>query len=472
VPKLSWFYYLSLSVFLFFIQTDSEVSESPQNTPSAFAQQLSILEKQRDELLPELILPEIEILDQQIKTGSVKPNPEELMLFYVLYLEILGENYLTEKGLELAKQVALKAEFQKLSPESWANFYIAQGSLYDEGGQTAKAVQAYEKAVGLFEPHTKPDYQKLAVILNNLGFAYYHLGFQNKSILNYHQAFSIIKNHALSDYQNVTKMVRNLVYIDCEYGNKNAVLVLLDYFDNYFLESEKSDTLDVDQIHSMKINQYLNKAQYFDLVRDAEKMVRLISEVEDFMAKVNPELRTAKQDYQLSIYETAGALFKNLEQYDKSQYYYEKMKEIPLNDFYQMKYAANLAMVFYYDTAYSRSLELAEESLQLLEEMGYRGSSTYTVMVLKAELLNIFGKGDEAKELIRRIYSELIEIALSESDLERLNYRDFKGMNTDRHITIIIRSGNIYRDFYRKTGSKSDFNRAFNFYQLADEMFN
>lgn len=44
-------------------------------------------------------------------------------------------------------------------------------------------------------------------------------------------------------------------------------------------------------------------------------------------------------------------------------------------------------------------------------------------------------------------------------------------MNTDRHLTIIIRSGNIYREFFRKAKRSADFERAYNFYQLAAEMF-
>ncbi|MFN3997948.1 CHAT domain-containing protein [Algoriphagus sp.] len=471
MPKLSWLFYLSLSVFLLFIQTDSNAPESKELPPSTFEWQLSVLEKQREELSPEMLLPEIEKLDLEIQLGVLKPNPEELIQFYVLFLEALGENDQAEKGLKLASEVAEKAELQAMAPEKWAGFYAAQGFLYDESGQTAKAVQAFEKAVALFEKQPESDKITLALTLNNLGYAYYNLGFQNKAILNYYKAFNIIKDYAISNFKNVTSMVRNIVYTECEYGNKQASADLVNFFDNYIQEAEKSDTLEADQIHLMKINQHLNKSQFFELVRDSENMEKLILEVEDFMQEMNPEFRTARHHYQLTIYESAGALFKVLEQYDKSKFYYQKMQDIPLSNFYQMKYAANLALVYYYDKAYSRSLEYAEESLRLLEEMGYRGSSTYTVMVLKAELLNNLGKGEEAKDLIVRIYSELLEKELSEGDLENLNYRDFNGMNTDRHITIIIRSGNIYRDFFRKTGHKSDFNRAYNFYQLAAEMF-
>ncbi len=471
MSKLSWFFYLSLSVFLLFTQNEPGQPEVMQVYPSSFEEQLVLLEAQREELSPEILLPTIEKLLLEIQAGIILPNAEELIRFHVLHLEILGESDQAEKGIKLALELEKKEVLQSLEPEKWADFYAALGFLYDETGQTSKSVQSYEKSVGLFESQNDADFRKLAVTLNNLGYAYYNLGFQNKTIFNYYKAFSLFKVHALSDYLNMTDLVKNLIYVEYEYGNKQGTADLVVFFDNYIQEAEKADTLSTDQFQFLQINQFLNKSRFYDLIRDSDKMVELIEEVELFMKGVNPDFRSARQNYQLSIYETAGALFKFLEQYDKSQFYYEKMQEIPLNDFFQMKYAANLAIVFYYDKDYSKSLEYANESLRLLEEMGYRGSSTYTVLVLKAELLNNLGNGEEAKELIIRIFSELLEKELVEADLERLSYQEFEGMNTDRHITVIIRCGNIYRDFYRKAGNRSDFNRAYNFYQLAAEMF-
>lgn len=471
MPKLSWFFYLSLSVILFFLQNDSKSSESKDDRSSAFAQQLEVLEDQGENLSPEMVLPEIEKIDQEIRSGAVKPNAEELLQFYVLYLEILGQNYQAENGLELALEVEENAELKSLSPDKWAHFYAVLGFLYNELGQTAKAVQVYEKSIELFESQSDPDYQKLAVTLNNLGYAYYNLNFQNKTILNYHKAFDILKDLQLADHQNMTDVVKNLAYIEYEYGNNQGIQDLVSFFDDYIQEAEETDTVGKADIQYLQINQYLNKSRLYEAVRDSVGMEKLILKVDQFMKEVDPDFRAAHQNYQLSIYESAGALFKFLERYDLAEYYYQKMQDIPLDNFYQMKYAANLAMMHYYDSAYSKSLGFAEESLTKLEAMGYRGSSTYTVMILKAELLNRLGRGEEAQELIVRIYSELLERELKETDLAQLSYADFMGMNTDRHITIIIRSGNIYREFFRLKGNKGDFDRAYNFYQLAAEMF-
>lgn len=471
MPKLSWFFYLSLSVIFLFLQTDSKSPDPKAVQTSAFAQQLSVLENQREELYPEEILPEIEKLDQEIRSSVLNPDPEEVLRFYVLYLEVLVENNEAEKSLQLASEVMKMEKLNALPPESWADFYAAQGLIHNQLGQTAKAVQAYEKSVALFESQAQPNYEKLAATLNNLGFAYYNLNFQNKTILNYHKAFSILKDREQDDHRNMTDVVKNLAYIEYEYGNNQGIKDLVSFFDGYIQKAVETDTLETANIQYMQINQYLNKSRLYEVVRDSVGMEKLIAEVDQFMKEVEPDFRTAHQNYQLSIYESAGALFKFFEQFDVAERYYHKMQEIPLNDFYQMKYAANLAMMHYFDSAYTTSLDYAEESLRKLEEMGYRGSSTHTVMVLKAELLTRLGRGEESKDLIARIYSELLEKELTEADLEQLSYADFKGMNTDRHITINIRSGNIYREFFRQNRNKADFDRAYNFYRLAAEMF-
>lgn len=469
--KFNWVFSLCLSVFLAFSQKASVQSEPSAPIPSALHQQITGLKARLLEAGAEGVFPEMEKLEQELRLGELAAQEEDLLNFYSLYLEVLKDTDQAQKGIDLALDIQKSTKLESLESGSWAQFFANLGLLYDQVGQTAKAVQAYEKAVERFESQAKPDYQKLAATLNSLGFAYYNLSFQNKTIVNYHKAFAILKVHGQSDYLNMTDVVKNLAYIEYEYGNNQGIKDLVSYFDGYIQQAKATDTLETADIQYMQLNQYLNKSRLYEVLRDSVGMEKLIPEVDKFMKEVEPDFRAAHQDYQLSIYESAGALFKFFEQYDVAERYYQKMQEIPLNDFYQMKYAANLAMMHYYDSAYAKSLDYAEESLRKLEEMGYRGSSTYTVMVLKAELLNRLEREAEAKDLIVQIYSELLERELQEADLEKLSYSDFQGMNTDRHITIIFRSGNIYRHAFRNGGDRSDFDRAYNFYQIAAEMF-
>ncbi|WP_157963213.1 CHAT domain-containing protein [Algoriphagus litoralis] len=471
MPKLSLFFYWSLSVILLLLQTDSKIPESKETPPTAFSQRFEELKNQRQELSPEILLPEIEKMEQQIQSGVQKASSGELLEFYVLYLEILGLNYQAKKGLELALKVEELPELQALTPSSWAHFYATQGFLLDELGQTAKAVQTYEKSIELYENDANPEFQTFAETYNKLGFAYYNLGFQNKAIFNYHQAFEILKDHLLSDHRNMTEVVRNLFYVEYEYGNEQGSTELVNFFDGYIKTASLTDTIGSEDIQYMKINQYLNKSRLLELLRDSVGMIELVDEVDYFMRTLDPDFSYAHRNYQLSVYESAGTLFTNITNYGLSKSYYQKMSKIPLDNFYQMKYAANLAMVNYYDSAFTQSLEYADESLKLLEAMGYRGSSTYTVMILKSELLNNLGRAEESRDLIVKIYSELLERPLTEADLQGLDYQEFEGMNTDRHITIMIRSGNIYRELFKKSGDASDFERAFNFYKLAAQMF-
>lgn len=471
MPKLSFFFFLSLSVFLLFIQTDSEKSELKKVQPTEFSKLLYQLELQREKLSSEFVLVEVESLEQKIQSGSISSNSEELIRFYAIFLEILGENYQAEKGIDIALNFQKKINPESLDSESWADFFANLGLLYDAAGQTLKAVQAYERAVQAYESQQIVDYPALANTLKNLGYAYFNLNFENKTLVNYYKALDIAKDHAYSDFEEMTSFVFNLFYMEYEYGNEQGMSDLIDFFDTYIEEAERSDTLSLDQINVMKINQYLNKARYYEAKRDAEKTIEIVATMENFMEGLDDEFRNQHQDYQLSLYESAGTVFKNLERFEESKEYYDRMQRVPMSDFYQMKYTANLGMLYYFAQDYPKSLSFADKSLDKLDEMGYKGSSVQTLMVLKAELLSKLGRQSDAKKLIIGIYSSLLSRELTEQELAGLNYGEFKGANSNRFISIFIRSGNVYREFFKETNRKEDFDRAYNFYRLAAEMF-
>lgn len=204
----------------------------------------------------------MEKLEQELRLGAVAAQKEDLLHFYSLYLEVLKDTDQAQKGIDLALNIQNSTKLEGLESGSWAEFYANLGLLYDQVGQTAKAVQAYEKAVERFESQAKPDYQKLAATLNSLGFAYYNLSFQNKTILNYQKAFSILKVHEQADYLNMNDVVKNLAYIEYEYGNNQGIKDLASYFDGYIQQAKATDTLETADIQYMQLNQYLKSAGF------------------------------------------------------------------------------------------------------------------------------------------------------------------------------------------------------------------
>ena len=116
---------------------------------------------------------------------------------------------------------------------------------------------------------------------------------------------------------------------------------------------------------------------------------------------------------------------------------------------------------------YKKALEYAEKSLKAMSFTG-KGTSYFTVGVLKAEALAHQKKQAEAIKTLKEVYKLMTE---KEADLGNLKITDFGDKSSGTYINIFIHSGLVYRKIYEQNRKKTDLKTMRNFYKLASAMF-
>lgn len=79
----------------------------------------------------------------------------------------------------------LTSKGDNLSTELY-DVYLHQGFLFLKGGEYSKAIASFERFREI-----RPDYEKMAELLNGLGIAYYYLGEYDRAVVNFKKALDV-----------------------------------------------------------------------------------------------------------------------------------------------------------------------------------------------------------------------------------------------------------------------------------------
>jgi CHAT domain-containing protein len=133
-----------------------------------------------------------------------------------------------------------------------------------------------------------------------------------------------------------------------------------------------------------------------------------------------------------------------------------------------MKAQAMYAMIYYEQKNYPNSLEFTENSLKSMNYDG-KGTSIFTLSVLKAELLANLNRSAEAIKTLEELYKLMLK---KEKKLANISISDFGEVSSTYYINIFIHSGLTLRKIYELNGrKKSDLKTMKHFYKLAAAMF-
>ncbi len=432
---------------------------------------LTQIEKKQFQSNFDQIIPLIEQLSAEFSEGKTNLSPSEklrLAAVQMAYFNAQGEG---EKGLALADSLAKLPELKSLPEEAWASIFFQKGDIYLYQEKMLESGRNYEKAIQLFERQSKPNFAETALCHNNLGYVQDVLGFQNRSQESYYRAFEIWKTSFLDDFSNISTVLNNLIFAEIEYGNYEAAEDLLRFFDSYVREIKLSFTLKEVEELDLELKLLLNYSRFYGATKADQKLDQILNRAEVLLRNAPKELYNDQWVILAAMLEEAGFLQKELKNFQAGAEYYERMKNLPLSGFFQMKYQANLAILYYDAEENEKSLAYARKSLQLLEQFGFGGSSSFSLKVLQADLLNRMGKEVEAVNLLEDMLSDLLGKSLKSSSIPELTYQDFKQLNNERYLTVLIKSGQIFYRIGQKNRTETDLKSSLTLFRLAAEMF-
>lgn len=384
------------------------------------------------------------------------------------YLNAMGE---VEKGLALADSLEKLPAYKSLPEEAWASVIYRKANIFLNQEKMLESSRSYQRAIQLFERQAKPNFSELALCHNNLGYVQDILGFQNSSKQSYYRALEIWKTSYLEDFSNISAVLNNLIFAELDYGNLEAAKDLIQFFEKYVSKIKTSFDLSDREEFDIEMFLLLNLTRYHVAANNNRQIDQILTRAERILFKAPKSSFNEKWAVLAAMYELAGFLQKEMKNFQAAVAYYKRMQSLPLSDFFRMKYAANLAIVYYDAQENEKSLRYARQSLDIFEKSGFGGSSGASLLVLQADLLNRLGQEKESIELVEKMLSGLIEKPVLQAEIPFLSYADFQNLNTERHLTILIKSAQIFDRIGRKNNHQPDLKSALVLFEIAAEMF-
>lgn len=361
--------------------------------------------------------------------------------------------------------VEIDPEEGPLWPDGFEDLY-SQALSAGEEGDFESAIVLYSNALAHIEHLDSPDALNMrALIYNNLADAYGSAGWINISIDTYIKAYTLWSEHFPDSYDYIITILNNMVFMMTDYGDiraaKHYALQLSEYTD-YALEHLITDPL---RRLNARILTLFSQFKAATLSRDIPALELLLSDLQFLLDTQTREDLERWDAFLVSMYEMVGYMYRDIKQFDKALYYYDQMLGFPLSDFFTMKYHANTAVALHDTGRYNEALYHLDLSLQYFESNRF-GTSYLTLNLLKASIYLNTGEPELSLERILYLYSDLLGRQVQVDDLVSLTYAELNGLNSARHISLLIRSADILQQI------ESSPDAAINLYRLATDMFN
>lgn len=452
---------------------DSILKHDAKNTIVLSKKELTLgriaLEKENFNLAEQKFKSSIQILPKK-NTSSIV-NTQLLLAYQALY----SLQYDVGKSIDTVVLTALEAF-------KIPNAHLADSSVYaklcsDLGGMHGikdddiQGIEFYKKAA-LYEQN---ETQNLGLIYNNLAYAYGELGHTHLVLENYTKAHQIWVRSQPEYILNNNIVFHNLITTFIAYGDLKSAKLYLEKYHSYFhryvnvrhqaLEHLNSN----DSLIHVAFDYLKSNIEYYGVtyqVDSTEKYIRLIEK----LYQNSPSYQQEFFNYVFSAIEGFGFYHKKNNHFDAAEKVFKRIERYALGNFYQMKYHANLGILYYDQKKYTFSEQWIDRALTFFPKET-QSLSFYMLNILKIELSSILSTSFDEVEALKNYYQQLLKLSEPIKSLEALKYDDFYPLNSSRHISILTKSGKIMESVFLKTSGPQHIKIAHNFFRIAADMF-
>jgi CHAT domain-containing protein len=345
---------------------------------------------------------------------------------------------------------------------------LAQNNEYADG------VISYKKAIEIFNKNGLQNHYCNALAYNNLAFAFGEIQMVREALRYTEKAAEIWVKFYQNDIDKLAITYNNIIYDNLNYGDKTKCQKYQKTFEqimNQHFEKVTKGTFTpikkYDDSHA-RMMFHLSSIRYYGDSFEPAKMEFHLRKLEETFKK------TTKEDYEKEFYILPAAYdaiayaYRVKNDFANALKYNAISEKIAKSDFEKMKAQAMYAMINYEKRDYPKTLEYADKSLKAMSFTG-KGTSYFTVSVLKAEVLAHQKRQIESIKTLKEVYKLMTE---KEINFANLQITDFGDKSSGTYINIFIHSGLTYRKIYELNGKKkADLKTMRNFYKLASAMF-
>lgn len=391
-----------------------------------------------------------------------------------LYLYETGTN--VNEILSTALEVYHTPEIHRSDFSVYANLCSDIAHIYSMEGNKAATIRFYQKAIHEYKKSASPDYSTIGLSYNNLAYAYDEIGYTHQVLKNYEKAHAVWMRNCPTyiEYNNI--VLQNLITTYLAYGDIKSAEKHLKTYQNYFVKYVNPAKKPLENLYQ---NDSVLQSAYDFLKANLEVALakKEFSKAEDFLMKMkllykNTPAKMKEQyvGYVFACIENLASKYKNAKDYQQSEAVYKSTQPYINSDFSEMKFHASLGILYYDQKQYEKSLSEVNHALSLFPE-NTTSLSFYMLTVLKSELLMHLKKDEQSMQLQALLYRKMLSKEEGDFSLSRLTYKDFKQLNSSRHISILLKSALVFNIRYERTHQQKDILTAANFYRMAAEMF-
>lgn len=348
------------------------------------------------------------------------------------------------------------------------------GENYSDNAQFTLSIKCYKQAIQIFEKNNFNNHYINALAYTNLAYNYWQANMMSQCNAYRYKPLEIWGKYYQDDISILSTAYNNAIYELIDYGDLVQAGILQKKFEalmnSHFLKMKQGKFIPKgadDDAHARAMF-HLNSIRYYGEVFTPAKIEYHIQQIEQLYEKSPKSWYQSEIGMLLSSYDAAYYYYRIKEYYDKALKYNRLQERLASNEFYKMKSQAGYAMLYYEKRDYLQALKYTEKSLKAMAYQG-KGSSIFTLNVLKAELLANLNRPAESIKTLKYAYKLMTD---KNKELSSFSIADFGDISGYYHINIFIHSGLAYRQIYECNGKKiADLRTMKNFYKMASAMF-
>lgn len=396
-------------------------------------------------------------------------SDKEVFYLKLTQARILRRQEKYEEAIKLLKEIA---ELQNPLFDGLKSYELAY--CYSENLQPLETIKFYKKAIQLFEKHGLKNHYITAEAYNNLAYAYDEAHLAQEVIKYSEIALSIWTKFYADDVSILSTAYNNAIFYYIDYGDRwkaKKYQVIFEKLIASFLQKNAKKTTKTkskdDYWHSLLMF-HLSSVRFYGFFENLPKVEEHINAMENLFSRCPKSFYDDQFHVLVAAYDAAAYSARSMGAFETATEYNRLAEKNALSDFHRMKAQATNAMINYGMRNHEKSLEFTEKSLNAMQYSG-KGTSYFTVTVLKAELLANLNRPTEAIGTLKELYKLMLK---KDKSFSAITANDFAEVSSKNYIDIFIHSGLTYRKIYESTGKQpSDLKTMKHFYKLAAAMF-
>lgn len=406
-----------------------------------------------------------------------KVSPVRRSDFYQYYSTLLGSTGNSEMStsyiLDNIQMLSNEPKSEENQIELADNYNRYATKLYNLN-KFDESLEYMIKALAIYNKHNFKDGVKVGEVHHGMGIIYTKKGYNDKA--DYHFQNALVFLESKESVENWFKLVRVyelLINSKVDYGKIDEANLYVNKFTIIYDKIvAKNDPTYFNykeigvRYYTTLVNFYASTGNKREALSNLEKIKKLV-EINDLQNTSNEIVYTLT-----SAFSYVAILHRNLKEYhnatELNKWLLKKLEKTKYENC-RLLLNANLAYVYSDLQKNDEALYFIDKAISEAEKINFQQLNAY--QTLKNELLLKLKKEINPAENTIKILSSLTGKTFTKGTLKLISYQDFKGLNSERDILILLSLAQSFKEQYLKDNLIEDLEISYKLLEISSSMF-